>query len=128
MFRDSRFFLVQLKFRYQAIVAFVLLAGHSALYLVFPGPEGAFQPVTNIGAVIDRALMGHNYLMAPCVNLNLIPEIASVLFGVWIGNLIRSNRARAEQCSPFGDLVCSLLALQAEDLPASVDRRLSVWP
>jgi predicted acyltransferase len=91
------FFLMQLKFRYQAIVAFVLLAGHSALYLLFPGPNGAFQPVTNIGAVIDRALMGHNYRMAPCVNLNLIPEIASVLFGIWTGNLIRSNRPRAEQ-------------------------------
>jgi predicted acyltransferase len=75
------FFLMQLKFRYQAIVAFVLLAGHSALYLLFPGPDGAFQQVTNIGAVIDRALMGHNYRMAACVNLNLIPEIANVLLG-----------------------------------------------
>jgi predicted acyltransferase len=98
------FFLMQLKFRYQAIVTFALLAGHSALYLLFPGPDGAFQPVTNIGAVIDRALMGRTYIMpaflyhrAPFVNLNLIPEIASVLFGIWIGNLIRSNRARAEQ-------------------------------
>ena len=98
------FFLMQLEFRYQAIVAFALLVGHSALYLLFPGPDGAFQQVTNIGAVIDRASMGRTYFMpaflyekAPFVNLNLIPEIATVLFGVWTGNLIRSNRPRAGQ-------------------------------
>jgi predicted acyltransferase len=91
------FFLMQLKFRYQAAAASLILAGHSALYLLFPGPDGPFQPVTNIGAVIDRTIMGHNYLIAPCVNINFIPETASVLFGVWTGNLIRSNRLRAEQ-------------------------------
>jgi len=91
------FFLMQLKFRYQAAIAVLLLVAHSAIYLLFPAPGGAFQQVTNIGAVIDRALMGHNYTMAPCVNLNLIPEIASVLFGVWTGNLIRSGRPRSQQ-------------------------------
>ena len=91
------FFLMQMKYRYQVAAVIFLLVGHSAIYLLFPGPDGAFQQVTNIGAVIDRALMGHNYTMAPCVNLNLIPEIASVLFGVWIGNLIRSNRPRSQQ-------------------------------
>jgi predicted acyltransferase len=91
------FFLMQLDFRYQAAVALLLLVIHSAIYLLFPGPDGAFKEVTNIGAVIDRAMMGHNYRMAPWVNLNLIPEIASVLFGVWTGNLIRSNRPRGEQ-------------------------------
>jgi predicted acyltransferase len=98
------FILMQLKLRYQAIVALVLLVGHSALYLLFPGPDGAFQQMTNIGAVIDRASMGRTYFMpaflyqrAPFVNLNLIPEIATVLFGVWTGNLIRSNRPRSQQ-------------------------------
>jgi predicted acyltransferase len=91
------FFLMQMKFLYQAAIAAGLLALHSAIYLLFPAPDGAFQQVTNIGAVIDRALMGHNYYMAPCVNLNLIPEIASVLFGVWVGNLICSKKPRAEQ-------------------------------
>lgn len=98
------FFLMQLEFRYQAAVAFGLLALHSALYLLFPGPDGAFQPFTNLGAVLDRAVMGRSYFMpaflyyrAPFVNLNLIPEISTVLFGVWAGNLIRSQRPRVEQ-------------------------------
>jgi len=97
-------FLMQVEFRYQAMVALALLVGHSALYLLFPGPDGAFERMTNIGAVIDRASMGRRYFMpdflyhrAPFVNLNLIPEISTVLFGVWTGKLIRSKRPRAEQ-------------------------------
>jgi heparan-alpha-glucosaminide N-acetyltransferase len=98
------FFLMQLDFRYQAGVAFGLLVFHSALYLLFPGPDGAFRPFNNLGAVLDRASMGRTYFMpaflyyhAPYVNLNLIPEISTVLFGVWAGNLIRSPRPRAQQ-------------------------------
>jgi len=98
------FFLMQLEFRYQAIAVLLLLVGHSALYLLFPGPDGAFHRMTNIGAVLDRASMGRTYFMpdflyhrAPFVNLNLIPEIATVLFGVWTGKLIRSRRPRFQQ-------------------------------
>ena len=90
------FFLMQLRFWQQALAAFLLLAGHSALYLLFPGPDGAFAQVTNVGARIDRAIMGFNYVW-PCVNINFLSEIPGVLFGIWTGNLLRSNRPRAEQ-------------------------------
>jgi len=91
------FFLMQLPFWYQMGAAVLLLAFHSSLYLIFPGPDGAFQPVTNFGAVLDRAIMGHNYRMAPCVNLNTIPEVVNVLIGIWIGNLLRSPRSLSEK-------------------------------
>jgi heparan-alpha-glucosaminide N-acetyltransferase len=85
------FFLMRLRFPLQVLAAFLLLAGHSAIYLLFPAPDGAFQPVTNIGAVIDRALMGENYPW-PCVNINFLCETVSVLFGVWTGRILLSDR------------------------------------
>jgi predicted acyltransferase len=54
------FFLMQLPAWAQALIAILILALHSALYLGFPGADGAFQPITNFGAVLDRFLMGHN--------------------------------------------------------------------
>lgn len=95
------FFLMQLRFWQQALAAFLLLAGHSALYLLFPGPEGAFAQVTNVGARIDRAIMGFNYVW-PCVNINFISETPGVLFGVWTGNLLRSSKSRMEQLKVLG--------------------------
>ncbi len=90
------FFIMQMKFWQQVLVAFLLLAGHSALYLLFPGPDGAFAQATNVGARIDRAIMGFNYVW-PCVNINFLSETPGVLFGVWTGNLLRSQRPRAEK-------------------------------
>jgi heparan-alpha-glucosaminide N-acetyltransferase len=86
------FFLMRLRFRLQVLAVFLLLAGHSAIYLLFPAPDGAFQPVTNIGAVIDRALMGENYPW-PCVNINFLCETVSVLFGIWTGRILLSSRS-----------------------------------
>ncbi len=84
------FFIMQLRTRYQVVVAILLLAFHSSLYLVFPGNDGPFQPVTNFGSVLDRAIMGHNYRMAPAVNISTLSEIVNVLVGIWAGNLLRS--------------------------------------
>ena len=90
------YFLMRLPFRLQAAAGAVLLVLHSAIYLLFPGPDGAFAQVTNVGARLDRWLMGENYPW-PCVNLNILSEIPSVLFGVWAGNLLRTQKPRAEQ-------------------------------
>jgi heparan-alpha-glucosaminide N-acetyltransferase len=89
-------FLMRLKFWQQGAAALLLLAVHSGLFLLFPGPDGSFQPVSNIGAVIDRFLMGGNYPW-PCVNLNFIPETASVLFGLWTGQLLRNGKPLTTQ-------------------------------
>jgi len=90
------FFLMQLKFWQQGLAAFLLLAGHSALYLLLPGPDGAFAQATNVGARIDRAIMGFNYVW-PCVNINFLSETPGVLFGIWTGNLLRSRRPQTAQ-------------------------------
>lgn len=92
------YFLMRLDWWKQATVAAALLVFHSAIYLLFPGHGGAFAQVTNAGARLDRFLhLAQFNLPWQCVTINLIPEVPSVLFGVWVGNLLRSNKPRAEQ-------------------------------
>jgi heparan-alpha-glucosaminide N-acetyltransferase len=90
------FLIMQWKFRYQVLSAAALLGVHSLLFFLFPAPDGAFTKTGNIGAVIDRALMGSNYA-SWTTNLNMISTTVSALFGVWAGNLLRSNRPRTQQ-------------------------------
>lgn len=90
--------LAQLPFWKQAAVAAALLVLHSAVYLLFPGPDGAFAQVTNAGARFDRwAHLASCNLPWQCVTINLLCEIPTVLFGVWAGNLLRSDRPRSRQ-------------------------------
>jgi len=118
------FFLMQLPFSYQMGAAVLLLAFHSSLYLIFPGPDGAFQRVTNFGAVLDRAIMGHNYRMAPCVNLNTIPEVVNVLIGIWIGNLLRSPRSLSDK---FKWMIGGMLIAFAAGLALSPIVPINKW-
>lgn len=90
------FLIMQWPFRYQALAGVGLLAAHTSLFFLFPGPDGPFTKTGNIGAVWDRALMGYNYA-SWTTNLNMISTTASALFGVWAGNLLRSGRPRSEQ-------------------------------
>ncbi len=90
------FLIMQLKFRWQAVTAVLLLAFHSALFALFPGPDGPFSKTGNIGAVIDKALLGYNY-HGYYVTINFISSTVTTLFGAWTGTLLRSRRALAEK-------------------------------
>jgi len=88
------FLIMQLRFHWQALVAAVILAGHWLLFVWFPGPDGPFSKTQNIGAVIDRAILGRNdpdYY----VTINCISSTVTTMFGVWTGALLRSQRSRA---------------------------------
>ena len=92
------YFLMRLDWWKQASIAAALLALHSAVYLLFPGPDGAFAQLTNAGARLDRFLMLASWnLPWNCVTLNLVSEVPSVLFGVWTGTLLMGARPRAQQ-------------------------------
>ncbi len=88
------FLILQLKFRWQALTAGLVLAGHWALFAWFPGPEGPFSKTGNIGAVIDQAVLGYNY-PGYYVTINFITSTVTTLFGAWTGLLLRSRRERA---------------------------------
>jgi predicted acyltransferase len=90
------FLIVQLKFRWQAVAAALILAGDWALFVLFPGPDGAFSRTGNIGAVIDRVMLGHNYADA-YVTISFIGATVTTLFGAWTGGLLRTQRIATEK-------------------------------
>ena len=55
------FLILQVRFTWQVAIAVLLLAGQWALFVVFPGPQGPFSQVGNVGQVIDRAVLGYTY-------------------------------------------------------------------
>ncbi len=91
------YLIMKLKFRWQAVIAFLILAGHWALFVAFPGTEGPFlSKTTNIGAVIDTWVFGHpnpdNW-----VNINFLTSTVTTLFGVWTGQLLQSKKTHVEK-------------------------------
>jgi heparan-alpha-glucosaminide N-acetyltransferase len=90
------FLIMQMNWRWQAVAAVLVLAGHWALFVLFPGPDGPFSKTGNIGQVIDRALLGRNY-GGYYVTINFISGTVTTLFGVWTGNLLRSSADRVQK-------------------------------
>ena len=52
------YFIIQLKFRWQAVVAGLMLAGYWVLVAAFPGPEGQWSKSRNIDPSGNFAFMG----------------------------------------------------------------------
>jgi predicted acyltransferase len=111
------FLIMQLEWRWQAVAAALLLAAHWTLFLLFPGPDGAFSKTQNIGDVIDKAVLGYNY-SGNYVTINFISSTVTTLFGVWAGNLLRGPKSDAEKLR--------ILALGAAAAFAS-GLTLSIW-
>jgi heparan-alpha-glucosaminide N-acetyltransferase len=104
------FLLMQLRFRWQAISAALILGGHWALFLVYPGPDGAFSQTGNIGAIIDQAVLGRTY-SGHYVTINFIPSTVTTLFGVWTGLLMMSRRPTLHKMKHLAlAAVCALAA------------------
>lgn len=90
------YLILQLEFRWQVLTAGLLLVIHSALFFLFPGPQGAFSQTGNIGQVIDKAVLGYNY-GGYYVTINFVSSTVTTLFGAWTGNLLRSTRPRPQK-------------------------------
>jgi heparan-alpha-glucosaminide N-acetyltransferase len=105
------YLIMQLRFRWQAAIAGALLIGHWALFVAFPGTEGPFlSKTTNIGAVIDTWVFGHpnpDYW----VNINFITSTVTTLFGVWAGELLRTNKSHGEKMKVLAGWAAGCLAL-----------------
>ena len=87
--------IIQLSGRGQALAAVLLLAGHWALFLAFPGSDGALSKEDNIAAIIDRFL-GLHY-SGYYVTLNFIPSTVTTLFGVWAGLLMMRQHSHSHR-------------------------------
>ena len=90
------YLIMQLKMRWQMVIAAALLIGHWALFVAFPGTEGPFlSKTTNVGAVIDTWVFGHpnpDYW----VNINFLTSTVTTLFGVWTGQMLQGRRPHAQ--------------------------------
>ena len=90
------FLIMQLEFRWQVVAAVLILALHWLLFVLFPGPEGAFSKEGNIGQVIDMAILGKTY-SGYYVTINFISSTVTTLFGVWTAMLVRSPRTQSQK-------------------------------
>jgi len=105
------YLIMQLAFRWQAIIAGAILIGHWALFVAFPGTEGPFLSIkTNIGAVIDTWVFGRPN-PDDWATINFLTSTVTTLFGVWTGRLLQSNRSDREKIRVIGISAAACLAL-----------------
>jgi heparan-alpha-glucosaminide N-acetyltransferase len=104
------FLITRMRFPYQVAAAVAMLAGYWALFVLFPGPDGAFSQTANIGAVIDLKVLGYNYA-GYYTTINFIGNAVTILFGFWAGILIRSDRSPGNKLKVLAACAVAGLAL-----------------
>jgi predicted acyltransferase len=87
---------MRLRFKWQVVAGTGMLLGYTALFFAFPGPTGPFDPTGNIGAVLDRRILGYNY-SGYYTTINFIGNAVTILFGVWAGMLLKSRRTEGQR-------------------------------
>lgn len=101
------YLIMQWRWRYQALTAVALLAGWTALFFAFPGPDGPFSARHHIGLVVDRAIFHYDYDPAYST-LNFIPSTVWTLTGAWVGRmLMTSNGHRDNLMKLAGGMILS---------------------
>jgi predicted acyltransferase len=104
------FAIMQLRFRWQVAAALGLIVFHMGLFFAFPGPAGPFDPTGNIGAVIDRNVLGYNY-SGNYTTINFLGNAITILFGVWTGMLLSSRRNHTERMRILAGCAAASFAL-----------------
>ena len=99
--------LLQFPFRAQVAAAAGILALHHALFYLFPGPTGPFDPQANFAALVDLRVLGYNY-SGFYTTLNFLGNALTVLFGCWTGLLLLSPRTPAQRLKIL--LACAAVA------------------
>lgn len=89
------YLLLKLRWKYQVVAAVALLAGWTALFFAFPGPDGPFSHRNHIGLVVDRAIFHYDYDPAYST-LNFIPSTVWTLSGAWVGRMLMQSKAHAD--------------------------------
>jgi len=103
------YLVMQLRFRWQVVVALALMVFYQALFFAFPGPQGPFDPTGNIGAVIDAQLLGYNY-SGNYTTLNFLGNGITILFGVWTGMLFATPGSHRRRLQILGACAAAAFA------------------
>src|SRR6266851_327336 len=105
------YLIMQLRFRWQAVIVGLILIGHWALFVAFPGTEGPFlSKDTNLGQLIDIRVFGHPN-SDHWATINFITSTATTLFGIWTGQLLQSKRSHGEKMRIMAISAVACLAL-----------------
>ena len=104
------FLILQMRLAWQVLAAAALMAAHHALFYLWPGPAGPFDPAGNIGAVLDLKILGYNY-SGYYTTINFLGNAITVLFGCWTGLLMLSKRGHMERVRLL--VACGVAALAA---------------
>jgi predicted acyltransferase len=107
------YLIMQLGFRWQAVIAVLILAGYWVLFVAFPGTEGPFlSKTTNVGAVIDTFVFGHPN-PDDWTTINFLTSTVTTLFGAWTGQLLQGRRSHIEKMRiiVISAVVCLALGL-----------------
>lgn len=104
------FGILQLRFAWQAVAAVAIIVLHHGLFFLFPGANGPFDPAGNIGAVIDKQVLGYNY-SGFYTTINFLGNAITVLFGVWTGMLLEHYRAHSQRLQILGGCAAACFAL-----------------
>lgn len=103
------YWIMKLPFRGQVIAAAALLAGHWALFALFPGSEGAFSKADNVGALLDK-FFGLEY-SGYYVTINFMSSAVTMLFGVWAGYLMREPNSHQRRMQMLGAAIVACFVL-----------------
>ena len=104
------FFITRLRFSWQVVCAAALLAGHWALFAMFPGAEGPFSKTGNIGAIIDQQLLGYNY-SGYYTTINFVTNGVTILFGCWAGMLLMTDKSHSQKLKILAGCAAGAFAL-----------------
>lgn len=104
------FLIWNLRFPWQVAAAAGIMILHHGLFYAFPGPAGPFDPTGNIGAMIDKAILGYNY-SGNYTTLNFLGNAITVLFGVWTGMLLQRDQPHRQRLIILGACAASAFAL-----------------
>jgi len=104
------YLIMRLRFRYQLAAGLAMLAGFWALFAIFPGPAGPWSEIGNIGAVLDRKVLGYNY-SGYYTTINFIGNAVTILFGCWTGMLLQTGKSHAYKLKVLAACAVAGLAL-----------------
>ena len=116
------FWIMRLRFRWQAVIAVALLVFHTALFHLFPGPDGPYSQEGNIGQVIDKAVMGYNY-PGLWVGINFITSTVTTLLGAWTGHAAHARPGPSPRHQDAGGGHGRGLGARARDQSLEPDRQ-----
>jgi predicted acyltransferase len=89
----------------QIAVGALILTGYGMLLAWTPGAEfeaGSYQPLANLVAAFDVAILGRTHPEGWGTLLSAIPAISTTILGLVIGELLMSNRTRAFKVATIG--------------------------